>query len=218
PAGENDLATFDDVEPIGELREVMDVGLGNEERMAEGADVGQALDDRGHDDRRKAFGRLIQQQQFGTEGERTRDRHHLAFTAGQGVSAARPVGLELREYAVGLLDPRGGRRRARIHPGRQGNVFRNRQFAKYLALLRRESDAETRHLVRPQPDEIDALEGDRAGRRLAKPHDGTKGCRLARTVAAYQAHELARLHLKRNTTEDAAALYVHVELLHTQHC
>src|SRR5262245_38924760 len=54
PAGKNDLTTLDHVEPVGEIRHVMDVGLGNEQRMTEGADIGQALDDRRHDHRRKS--------------------------------------------------------------------------------------------------------------------------------------------------------------------
>src|SRR5262249_11046548 len=38
-AGKNDLAALHHVEPVGEIRHVMDVGLGNEQRMAQGADA-----------------------------------------------------------------------------------------------------------------------------------------------------------------------------------
>src|SRR5262245_16783732 len=105
PAGKNDLAALDHVQPVREIRQVMDVGLGDEQRMPEGADVGEALDDRRNDDRRKPFGGLIQQQQFRAERERARDRHHLALAAGERVSAARAVALERGEHAVSLLDP-----------------------------------------------------------------------------------------------------------------
>src|SRR5262245_60711193 len=71
-ARKNELATIDHVEPVGEIRHVMDVGLGNEQCMAEGADAGESLDDRRHDHRREPFGGLIQQEQFWAERERAR--------------------------------------------------------------------------------------------------------------------------------------------------
>src|SRR5215831_935545 len=71
-AGKNDLAALDHVQPVREIRQVMDVGLGDEQRMPEGADVGEALNDRRNDDRREPFGGLIQQQQFRAERERAR--------------------------------------------------------------------------------------------------------------------------------------------------
>src|SRR6516162_9646849 len=112
-----------------------------------------------------------------------RDRHHLALAAGQRVCASRAVTLERGEHTVGLLDPRCGRPRLQIHPGRQSNVFRHRQLAEDLALLRRKADAEARDLVRPQPHEVDPAKGDRAGRRLAKAHDGAERRGLACAVA-----------------------------------
>src|SRR5258707_9949484 len=51
-----------------------------------------------------------------------RDGHHLAFAAGERVAAARAVALELREHAVGLLDPRLGLPCPRMCPGRQRDV------------------------------------------------------------------------------------------------
>ena len=42
PAGEHDLAPFDDVETVGEIRHVVDIGFGDEDRLAEGADVHEA--------------------------------------------------------------------------------------------------------------------------------------------------------------------------------
>src|SRR5262245_53358180 len=54
-AAKNDLTALDHVKPVGKIRHVMDVGLGDEERMPEGADIGQALDDRRHDNRRESL-------------------------------------------------------------------------------------------------------------------------------------------------------------------
>src|SRR5215475_6921645 len=216
-ARKNDLATLDHVEPVGEIRHVMDVGLGNEQCMAEGADAGEVLDDRRHDHRREPFGGLIQQEQFWAERERARDRHHLALDAGQRMTAARAVALERGEHTVSLLDPRCCRSRLRVHPSRQGDVFRNRQLPEYLALLRREGDAEARDLVRPQPHEVDAVKGDRAGRWLAKAHDGAERRGLACTVATDQVHQLARLDLERDTVQHAAALHVDAQVLRAQH-
>src|SRR5215472_7525277 len=146
-----------------------------------------------------------------------RDRHHLALAAGERVSAARAVALERGEHAVSLLDPRCGRPRLRMHPGRQGDVFRNRQLAEHLALLRSEADAEARDLVGPQPREVDAVERDCAGRRLAKAHDGAEGRGLARAVAADQVHQFACFDPERDTAQHPAALHVNAQVLRAQH-
>src|SRR6516225_3320851 len=132
-------------------------------------------------------------------------------------ASARAIALERGEHTVSLLDPRCGRSRLRMHPGRQGNVFRHRQLPEDLALLRREADAEARDLVRSPPHEVDAVKDDRAGRRLAKTHDGAERRGLACTVATDQVHQLARLDLERDTAQHAAALHVDVQVLRAQH-
>src|SRR5437016_9339404 len=139
---------------------MVDIGLGDEDRVAEGADIGERLDDCGHDNGREALRRLVQQQQFRAERERARDRDHLALAAGERVAAARAVALELRKNAIGLVDPRLRLPRVWLRPGRQRDVFRNRELAKNLALLRRKADTEPRDPVWAQPDEIHTLEGN----------------------------------------------------------
>src|SRR5262249_41758729 len=192
---------------------MMDVGLGDEDRVPERADVGEPLDDRGHDDRREALGRLVQQQQFRAERQRARDRHHLAFAAGERVAAARAVALELGEHAVNPLDPRLGLPRLRMRPGWQRDIFRDRELAEYFALLRRKADPKPRDPVWAQPDEIRTLEtDDRAGCRFAKTHDGAQARGLARAVAADQIDQLARLDLEGDATQHAAALDVHGQI------
>src|SRR5262249_11902181 len=112
-------------------------------------------------------------------------RHHLGFAAGERVAAARAVALKLREHAVTPLDPRLGLPHLRMRPGRQRDVFRDRELAEYLALLRRKADPEPRDPVWGQPDEIHTVESnDRAGCRFAKTHDGAQARSLARAVAA----------------------------------
>src|SRR5215468_8813437 len=49
PADEDDLSALDDVEPRGELRHVVDVGLRDQECPAEHGDRGETLTHRGHD-------------------------------------------------------------------------------------------------------------------------------------------------------------------------
>src|SRR5271165_2011300 len=44
-AGEDDFPTLDDIEPIGEIRNMVDVGLGNENGTAESADIGDSVKD-----------------------------------------------------------------------------------------------------------------------------------------------------------------------------
>ena len=66
----------------------------------------EAIDDGRHDDGRKPLGRLVEQQQLGTERERAGDRDHLALAAGERVAAALAIALEPREYPIGVLDAR----------------------------------------------------------------------------------------------------------------
>ena len=61
----------------------MDVGLGEQDRAAEGRDGGDALGDPGDDGRRESLERLVQEEQGGVERQRPRDRQHLALAAGQ---------------------------------------------------------------------------------------------------------------------------------------
>jgi hypothetical protein len=60
-AGEDDLAALDDVEPIGEIRNVVNVGFGDADGMTESTDGGEPIDDGREDDRRKLHGRLVEQ-------------------------------------------------------------------------------------------------------------------------------------------------------------
>src|SRR5262249_35717987 len=156
--------------------------------------------------------------QFRAERQRARDRHHLAFAAGERVAAARAVALELGEHAVNPLDPRLGLPRLRMRPGWQRDIFRDRELAEYFALLRRKADPTPRDPVWAQPDEIRTLEtDDRAGCRFAKTHDGAQARGLARAVAADQIDQLARLDLEGDATQHAAALDVHGQIFDPQH-
>src|SRR5262249_62332745 len=114
----------------------------------------------------------------------------LAPPGGGGRPAARRVAPGRGNPAITPLVPHRRRPRLHMHPGGQGDVFRDRQLAEDLALLRREADAKPRDPVRPQPDEVDAVEGDRAGCRLAKTHDGAERRGLAGTVATTEVHPL----------------------------
>src|SRR5262245_2811917 len=51
-AGKDYLAAFNDIEAVGEIRDVVDIRFGNEYRVAEGADITEPLHDRWHDCRR----------------------------------------------------------------------------------------------------------------------------------------------------------------------
>src|SRR5262249_61765242 len=65
--------------------------------------------------------------------------------------------------------------------------------------------------------QVAAVKGERASRRLAKAHDGAERRVLACAVAPDQAHQLARLDLERDTAQHAAALHVDAQVLRAQH-
>ena len=65
---------------------------------------------------------------------------------------------------------------------------------------------------RSQGREAPALEGDRAGQRLAETHDAAERGGLAGAVAPDQADQLALAHLERDAAQDAAALDVDDEI------
>src|ERR1700674_3815051 len=100
-AGKNNLAALDDVEAIGEVGNVMQVRLGNEDGATKLANGRNAVDDGGHDRWRKPLRGLVEQEEFGIERQRPGDRDHLALPARELLAPASAIALELWEYAVG---------------------------------------------------------------------------------------------------------------------
>src|ERR1700732_4218320 len=100
-ACEDDLATLDDVEPIGEIRNMVDVGFGDADRMTASTDGGEPIDEGRDDQRGKPLSWLVEQQQLRPECERAGNRNHLALAPGEGVAAAPGILLSSGQNPVG---------------------------------------------------------------------------------------------------------------------
>ena len=85
------------------------------------------------------------------------------------------------------------------------------------AVFRHVADTETGQAVRRQPDEITALERDRAGGGVHEAHDRLEGRRLADAVAAEQANDLARPDVDADAVEDVGLAVVRVDVAEGQH-
>src|SRR5262249_29465749 len=144
------LTAFNDIQAVGEIRHVVDIRLGDEYRVAEGADIVQPLDDLRHDRWRQPFGRLGERQKFRSKRKRARDRHHLALAAREGLPSAFAVTPEFREQVVGFGNTLLGRPRVGAGPSRHGDIFGHSELAEHLAFLWREADAEPCDLERLQ--------------------------------------------------------------------
>src|SRR5262249_2501293 len=99
--GEDDLAAFDDVEAVREQGHMVEIGFSDQHGVAELAEGGDAVDDRGHDGRGESFRGLVEQQQLRVECQRASNRYHLALAARELLAAAPPTALEPGEDAVG---------------------------------------------------------------------------------------------------------------------
>src|SRR5215471_567931 len=88
------------------------------------------------DDRREAFGRLVEQQQARIGGERAADRQHLLLAARQRAAALPPPLAQAREEIEYTFQG------PRSRPCHGGEVLLDVQRAEDVALLRHPTDAE----------------------------------------------------------------------------
>src|SRR3989475_5028873 len=116
-AREHDRAALDDVEAARGLGHVVDVGLGDQDRMAELSDRRDARAHGRDDRRREPLEGLVEQKHLGIERQRPRDREHLPLAAAQLRALARGIPPEHREDAVGERDALRGGAPARARPG-----------------------------------------------------------------------------------------------------
>src|SRR5271167_105836 len=178
----DDAAVLDDVVAIGEGRREVKVLLDEKDRKAL---LLQGADDRAdllNDDRGKALGRLVEQQQGGAGPQDPADRQHLLLAAGQLGALAAPPLLEVGKDRVDF----SYRHAAGRHHWRQQQVLLDIKAGKDAALLRAIGDAEPRDPVRGEPGKLGAAEGDRAPPLRNDPHDRSQGRRLAGAVAPEQ--------------------------------
>src|SRR4051794_38481144 len=110
-----------------------------------------------HDVRLDTLGRLVQNQELGTERERASDRELLLLAAGQIAAAAVQHALEHGEeleHAFGELLAPAARDHAELE------VFTDGELRKDLATLRHVTDAAPRAHLRRRPRELFAGERD----------------------------------------------------------
>src|SRR5262245_3225034 len=211
------FTAFNDIEPVGKVGNVVDVGFGDKYGVPEGSDIRQPLDNRGDHHWRKAFGGFVEQQELRPQCQRASDRQHLALTARQRLPAAIDVASQVRKYIVCFVDTLGCGPPIGSGPGWQSDVFGNRQFAKHFALFGCESNTQPGNLKGAQPDEIALLEDDRPGECFAEAHDAAECGGFAGAVTPDEIDELALLHLKGNPAQDTAALNINDEIADCQH-
>ena len=151
------------------------------------------------DDRREAFGRLVEQQEPRAGAQDAADRQHLLLAAGQlGALAARaaPSGSGTVRRCARVSSP----------PGRTCGGSSRFSSTVRLAKMPRSSGqnampgARDRSLV--QRDQLVALVADRAGALADDAHDRLQRRGLAGAVAAEQRDHLAGSHLEVDAVQD----------------
>ena len=135
--------------------------------------------DLGDDQRRKAFRRLVENQEFGVLQERAGDREHLLFAARELPAAVVAALRQPGEGVVHPIDVPG----AAAFPG-QPQMFVDGERRPEPAALGRKADPEVGDPVRWQPDQFLAGHADRSALHRQQPHDGVAQGRLAHAVAA----------------------------------
>ncbi len=129
------------------------------------------------------------------------------------VRDAEAVGLELdlrTQLTVGI---------AALTKERSGEEVDEAYAGKLHRVLQREEQTTCRAFVGGQPEELFAVDGDRAGRDVVvvPAHEDVRQGRLARTVRAHQRVHLARAHLEVDAPQDLVAVNRRVEIHDPQH-
>ena len=140
---------------------------------------GQQFLDLVDDQRREAFGRFVEDQEFGVLQKRPGDREHLLFAARKLAAA---VVAALRQSGEGVVNPVDVPGAATL-PG-QPQMLVDGERRPEPAALGRIADAEIGDPVRRQPDQFLTGHADRSALHRQQAHDGVAQRRLAHAVAA----------------------------------
>ncbi|MGY4172898.1 hypothetical protein ACVIM8_006971 [Bradyrhizobium sp. USDA 4529] len=179
------------------------------------AEPQQHILDLGDDHGRKAFGRLVHDQEMRIGQQRTRDREHLLLAAGQLVAA---VGLALGEAREGVVDSLDGPGAAPQAAGKR-KVLVDGQRPPQAAALRHITDAEPGDPCRIEPRDLFAANPDRTAAGTHEAHDRLAQRGLAHAVAAdYREH--AGLEREIDALQRMRMAVIDVEALHLErgHC
>src|SRR5262249_41784257 len=145
-----------------------------------------------NDDRGKAFGRLVEQEQPGAGAQDAADGEHLLLSARKLGALARQALLEIGEQLENAIELEA----ARANLGREQHVLLDVEAGEDAAFLRAERNAEPRDPVAGEADELVAIVADRPGALADDAHDRLERRRLAGAVAAEQRYDLAGEYLE----------------------
>src|SRR5690606_31392993 len=186
----DDPPLLDDVVTIGEFAERLDIFIDNEDREAFTLQLGEDLPDFLPDQRREAFGCLIEQQQLRIGHQRPGDGEHLLLAAGElvahAVAAFKKAG-KLRP------DPRERPARRAGWPVASGchEILLNREVGRNQPPLVHEGDAAPRNAIGGKGGDVLSLEADHTPARGRETGDAAHGRRLTNVVPAQPADYLA---------------------------
>ena len=154
----------------------------------------------------EAGGRLVQQQEIGLERERGGELERALAAIGQLArgrleTVAEPdigqerIGarIERGEAALGAPEMEGGAERPLQ---RHAHILAHRQMGKHGGDLKGADHAEPRHMRRPLPRDVAAVEDDPAGRRLQEFGEQVEDRGLAGAVRADERVNRAAPHLE----------------------
>jgi hypothetical protein len=154
-------AAFDDVVPVGDAGEVLDVLVDHQYRLSARFKHRQAAPDFLADQRRESFGGFIQDQQPRIGHQRATDRQHLLLAARQLVAhVGAPLG-EPRKQRVDFFQ-RPGIGAAQTVGGCRDQIFADGEVRKNLASLGDETDAQLRYPKRGEAANVTSTDADRA--------------------------------------------------------
>src|SRR6266542_933658 len=186
-------------------------------KLLEVVDLLDPVEDRVHQRRRQAHGRLVEQEEAGTRRQAAPDGEHLLLAAREGPRELTPAlgerRKELEDAGEVVGPPRARRRRQRPHL----EVLHHGHGAEDLAALGNVGDAEPGPLRGREAQEVAPLVDDAPGGGRDRPRDRLEEGRLAGAVRADDGHELAVSDLQRDLPQRAETAVGDTEPANREH-
>src|SRR5262249_1420455 len=148
---------------------------------------------------REALGWLVDHDEIGISHQRSTHGQHLLLAAGQ--DAAWRVGSLLQQWENAKHVSHGPTNAAIARFFSQQDILPTRRSGEYVTRLRHVAKPSPSCLMRLQPDDLIALEADRAFRRDIA-HDRLDRCRTADTIAAKQGDDFTFVDAERVAMQD----------------
>src|SRR5579864_2465448 len=151
-----------------------------------------------HDDRRQAFGHLVQQEQARARAQNSRHRQHLLFTAGKPRSLASPPFLQQREHGVDLIHSHAFAGK----DGRQQKILLRAEAGKNPTLFRTVAHAQPGNSVCWPGNDFAPIDHDRTGALLHQPENRLQRGGAAGAVASQKRNQLAAVYREVHAVQD----------------